>query len=315
MGIREYIRNNILIFDGAMGTMLQKKGLKLGENPEILNLKEPYIIEEIHREYISSGANVITTNTFGANELKLKLCDLVVEEAIDAAVNIAKKAKGNSETYIALDVGPIGELLEPMGTLSFDRAYEIFKRQIIQGVKSGVDIILIETMTDLYELKAAVLAAKENSSLPIFCTMTFEENLRTFTGCTPEAMVLVLEGLGVDALGVNCSLGPKQLKPIIEEICSLSHIPVMVQPNAGLPTLSIGNETKYDVTKEEFADTLCGFVDLGVRVIGGCCGTSPEYIEELYKITRNKKQETCVRRKRILFCSLYTVKSSKDRWG
>lgn len=176
-----------------------------------------------------------------------------------------------------------------MGTLSFDRAYEIFKRQIIQGVKSGVDIILIETMTDLYELKAAVLAAKENSSLPIFCTMTFEENLRTFTGCTPEAMVLVLEGLGVDALGVNCSLGPKQLKPIVEKICSLSHIPVMVQPNAGLPTLSIGNETKYDVTKEEFADTLCGFIDLGVRVIGGCCGTSPEYIEELYKITRNKK--------------------------
>ncbi|ABR33580.1 homocysteine S-methyltransferase family protein [Clostridium beijerinckii] len=289
MGLREYIKNNILIFDGAMGTMLQKKGLKLGENPEILNLKEPYIIEEIHREYISSGANVITTNTFGANELKLKLCGLVVEEAIDAAVNIAKKTKGNSETYIALDVGPIGELLETMGTLSFDRAYEIFKRQIIQGVKSGVDIILIETMTDLYELKAAVLAAKENSSLPIFCTMTFEENLRTFTGCTPEAMVLVLEGLGVDALGVNCSLGPKQLKPIVEKICSLSHIPVMVQPNAGLPTLSIGNETKYDVTKEEFADTLCGFIDLGVRVIGGCCGTSPEYIEELYKITRNKK--------------------------
>ncbi|NRT76970.1 homocysteine S-methyltransferase family protein [Clostridium beijerinckii] len=289
MGLRKYIKNNILIFDGAMGTMLQKKGLKLGENPEILNLKEPYIIEEIHREYISSGANVITTNTFGANELKLKLCDLVVEEAIDAAVNIAKKAKGNSETYIALDVGPIGELLEPMGTLSFDRAYEIFKRQIIQGVKSGIDLILIETMTDLYELKAAVLAAKENSDLPIFCTMTFEENLRTFTGCTPEAMVLVLEGLGVDALGVNCSLGPKQLKPIIEEICSLSHIPVMVQPNAGLPTLSIGNETKYDITKEEFADTLCGFIDLGVRVIGGCCGTSPEYIEELYKITRNKK--------------------------
>lgn len=289
MGLREYIKNNILIFDGAMGTMLQKKGLKLGENPEILNLKEPYIIEEIHREYISSGANVITTNTFGANELKLKLCGLVVEEAIDAAVNIAKKTKGNSETYIALDVGPIGELLETMGTLSFDRAYEIFKRQIIQGVKSGVDIILIETMTDLYELKAAVLAAKENSSLPIFCTMTFEENLRTFTGCTPEAMVLVLEGLGVDALGVNCSLGPKQLKPIVEKICSLSHIPVMVQPNAGLPTLSIGNETKYDVTKEEFADTLCGLIDLGVRVIGGCCGTSPEYIEELYKITRNKK--------------------------
>lgn len=289
MGLKECIKDNILIFDGAMGTMLQKKGLKLGENPELLNLKEPTIIEEIHREYIESGANVITTNTFGANELKLKLCNLEVEEVVDAAVQIAKKAKGNSSTYIALDIGPIGELLEPMGTLSFDRAYDIFKRQVVQGVKSGVDIILIETMTDLYELKAAILAAKENSDLPVFCTMTFEENLRTFTGCSPEAMILVLEGLGVDALGVNCSLGPKQLKPIVEEVCSLAHIPVMVQPNAGLPTLSIGNETKYDVTKEEFADTLCSFIDLGVRVIGGCCGTTPEYIKELAFRINDKK--------------------------
>lgn len=289
MGLKEYIKDNILIFDGAMGTMLQKKGLKLGENPELLNIKEPDIIEEIHREYIESGANVITTNTFGANELKLKLCNLEVEVAVDAAVKIARKAKGDSNTYIALDIGPIGELLEPMGTLSFDRAYEIFKRQVVQGAKSGVDIILIETMTDLYELKAAILAVKENSDLPVFCTMTFEENLRTFTGCSPEAMVLVLEGLGVDALGVNCSLGPKQLKPVIEEICNLAHIPVMVQPNAGLPTLSIGNETKYDVTKEEFADTLCSFIDSGVRVIGGCCGTTPAYIKELNSRVKDKK--------------------------
>lgn len=289
VGLNEYIKENILIFDGAMGTMLQKKGLKLGENPEVLNLNEPSIIEEIHREYIDSGANVITTNTFGANELKLKLCNLEVEEVVDSAIKIAKKARGNSNTYIALDIGPIGELLEPMGTLSFDRAYEIFKRQVVQGAKSGADIILIETMTDLYELKAAVLAVKENSELPVFCTMTFEENLRTFTGCSPEAMVLVLEGLGVDALGVNCSLGPKQLKPVIEEVCSLAHIPVMIQPNAGLPTLSIGNETKYDVTKEEFADTLCSFIDSGVRVIGGCCGTTPDYIRELVLRVKDKK--------------------------
>jgi 5-methyltetrahydrofolate--homocysteine methyltransferase len=291
VGLKEIIKDNILIFDGAMGTMLQRKGLKLGENPEILNIKEPHIIEEIHKEYIESGANVITTNTFGANELKLKLCNLEVEEAVDAAVKIAKRAKGNSNTYIALDIGPIGELLEPMGTLSFDKAYEIFKRQIVQGVKSGADIILIETMTDLYELKAAILAAKENSKVPVFCTMTFEENLRTFTGCSPEAIVLVLEGLGVDALGVNCSLGPKQLKPVIEEICSLAHIPVMVQPNAGLPTLALNGETKYDVTKEEFADTLCSFIDLGVRIIGGCCGTSPEYIKELAARVKDKKLE------------------------
>lgn len=303
MGLKEYIKDNVLIFDGAMGTMLQKKGLKLGENPEVLNLNEASIIEEIHREYIDSGANVITTNTFGANELKLKLCSLEVEEVVDAAVSIAKKAKGNGNTYIALDIGPIGELLEPMGTLSFDRAYEIFKRQVVQGVKSGVDIILLETMTDLYELKAAVLAVKENSELPVFATMTFEENSRTFTGCSPEAMVLVLEGLGVDALGVNCSLGPKQLKPIIKEICNLAHIPVMVQPNAGLPTLSIGNETKFDVTKEEFADTLCDLIDLGVRVIGGCCGTTPEYIRELCARTKGKKLESVENKNYAAICT------------
>ncbi|OOM76775.1 methionine synthase [Clostridium sp. BL-8] len=301
--LKEYIKDNILIFDGAMGTMLQKKGLKLGENPELLNIKEPDIIEEIHKEYINSGANVITTNTFGANELKLKLCNLEVEDAVDAAVKIAKRAKGDSNTYIALDIGPIGELLEPMGTLSFDRAYEIFRRQVIQGTMSGVDIILIETMTDLYELKAAILAAKENSDLPVFCTMTFEENLRTFTGCSPEAMVLVLEGLGVDALGVNCSLGPKQLKPVIEEICSIAHIPVMVQPNAGLPTLSIGNETRYDVTKEEFADTLCGFIDSGVRIIGGCCGTTPEYIKELSNTVKEKKIIPITRERYAAICT------------
>lgn len=289
MGLKELIKEKILIFDGAMGTMLQKKGLKVGENPELLNIKSPEIIEEIHKEYIESGANVITTNTFGANERKLKLCNLQVEEAVDAAIKIAKKARGNKEVYIALDIGPIGELLEPMGTLSFDEAYEIFKRQIIQGVKSGADVILFETMTDLYELKAAVLAAKEHSDLPILCTMTFEENGRTFTGCLPEAMVLVLEGLGVDALGVNCSLGPKQLKPVVEEICRLSNIPVMVQPNAGLPTLSINNETKYDVTKEEFAETLCSFIESGVSIIGGCCGTTPDYIRELAERTKDKK--------------------------
>ena len=289
VGLKEFLKDNILIFDGAMGTMLQKKGLKLGQNPEVLNLNNPEIIEEVHREYIESGCNVITTNTFGANELKLKLCNLEVEEAIDSAVQIAKKARDDRDIYIALDIGPIGELLEPMGTLSFDRAYDIFKRQIVQGEKSGADVIVIETMTDLYELKAAILAAKENSSLPIFCTMTFEENKRTFTGCSVESMILVLEGLGVDALGVNCSLGPKQLAPIVEEICSLAHIPVMVQPNAGLPTISENNETTYDVTKEEFADALSSFVDSGVRIVGGCCGTTPEYIKEVKQRVKDKK--------------------------
>ena len=190
-----------------------------------------------------------------------------------------------------------------MGTLSFDDAYKIFKRQIVQGVKSGADLILFETMTDLYELKAAVLAAKENSNLPILCTMTFEENGRTFTGCLPEAMVLVLEGLGVDALGVNCSLGPKQLKPIVEEICKVSNIPVMVQPNAGLPTLSLNNETKYDVTKEEFAETLCSFIESGVSIIGGCCGTTPDYIRELVSRTKGKTITRLEKKKYAALCT------------
>lgn len=288
MGLKEYIKDNVLIFDGAMGTMLQKKGLKLGENPEVLNINSPEIVEEIHKEYLESGADVITTNTFGANELKLKLCNLDVETVVTKAVEIAKKARGDKKAYIALDIGPIGELLEPMGTLSFDRAYEIIKRQVIAGTKAGADIILLETMTDLYEVKAGILAAKENSDLPIFVTMSFEANGRTFTGCSPEAMVMVAEGLGADAVGVNCSLGPAQLKPIIEKICSLSNLPVMFQPNAGLPTLSIGNETKYDITAEEFSDIVSSLIENGVRIIGGCCGTTPEYIKGLSVKSKGK---------------------------
>ncbi len=289
MGLKEFIKDNVLIFDGAMGTMLQKKGLKLGENPEVLNFKCPDIVEEVHKEYLEAGANVITTNTFGANELKLALCGLEVEEVITKAIEIAKKARGDKEAYIALDIGPIGELLEPIGTLSFDRAYEIIKRQVVAGVKAGADVIVLETMTDLYEVKAGVLAVKENCDLPVFVTMSFEENGRTFTGCCPESMIMVLEGLGADALGVNCSLGPKQLAPIIEKICSLSNIPVMFQPNAGLPTLSIGEETKYDITKEEFAESVCSHIERGVRIIGGCCGTTPEYIRQLTIECRDKK--------------------------
>ncbi|WP_346928150.1 homocysteine S-methyltransferase family protein, partial [Clostridium sp.] len=218
MEIKEKLKEGILIFDGAMGTMLQNSGLKLGELPEILNITDSKVIIGIHKSYIKAGANIITTNTFGANEIKLKNSNFSVEKIIHSAVENAKIATENKETYVALDIGPIGELLEPMGTLTFDEAYNIFKRQVIQGVKSGVDLILIETMTDLYEAKAAVLAAKENSDLPVFCTMSFEADKRTFTGCNATSMVMVLEGLGVDALGVNCSLGPKEIEPIINEI-------------------------------------------------------------------------------------------------
>ena len=289
MEIKEYIKENILVFDGAMGTMLQKKGLKIGENPDLFNIYEREKVKETHIEYIESGAKVITTNTFGANEIRLGENAHLVEKVIDEAISIAKEARGDKDVYIALDIGPSGQLLEPMGTLSFDRAYEIFKRQVIQGEKSGADLILIETMMDLYEAKAAVLAAKENSNLPVFCTMSFDEGGRTFAGCLPESMAIVLEGLGVDAIGVNCSLGPKELLPIIKRIKSVTNLPIMAQPNAGLPVISNG-EAIYNITVDEFVYWINQFVNEGVSIIGGCCGTNPEFISELKKIADNNKR-------------------------
>lgn len=280
MGVRDYLEKGIIVFDGAMGTILQDKGLKIGEIPEKLNIESPEIIVETHKKYIESGSKIITTNTFGANELKLKNSGYTVEEIIHGAVKNAKKAIGTKNIYIALDIGPIGELLEPMGTLKFEEAYNIFKNQIIQGVKNGVDLILIETMTDLYEAKAAILAAKENSNLPVFCTMSFEKDKRTFTGCSILSMVMVLQGLGVDALGVNCSLGPKELEPIVEEILKISKVPVMVQANAGLPSI-VNGKTIFNISPEEFALYGRRFVEKGVRIIGGCCGTTDKHIKSL----------------------------------
>ena len=300
--VKKYLEDNILVFDGAMGTMLQKKGLKLGENPELFNIKEKDKVREIHEEYLNSGAMVITTNTFGANEIKLEETGYSVEEIVDAAVSIAKEARGNSEAYIALDVGPIGQLLEPMGTLSFDEAYEIFKRQVVQGEKSGADIILIETMTDLYEAKAALLASKENTSLPVFCTMSFEENGRTFTGCTPESMVMVLEGLGADAIGINCSLGPKELLPIVKRIKKWTNLPIMTQPNAGLPTISFG-EAIYDISAKDFSTWVKEFIKEGVSIIGGCCGTTPGFIKELRELADNNKR---VKREKVAYSAVCT---------
>ncbi|MBY0755155.1 homocysteine S-methyltransferase family protein [Clostridium sardiniense] len=289
MNVREYIKDNILVFDGAMGTMLQNLGLKLGENPEIFNITHREEIIKIHKDYINSGAKIITTNTFGANELKLKNTKFSVEEIIKSGVDLAKKARENKECYIALDIGPIGELLEPMGTLSFDKAINIFKRQIKVGVDSGVDIILIETMTDLYEMKAAIIAAKESCDIPIFATMTFEKDGRTFTGCLPESMAITLEGLGVDAVGVNCSLEPSELNNIVKNIINNTNLPVIVQPNAGLPNI-IERKAVYDITEKEFSNSVRELVDMGVSIIGGCCGTTPSFIEELSKIAKYKRK-------------------------
>ena len=281
--VRELIKERVVVFDGAMGTMLQKRGLKLGENPEIINFTNEEAVIDIHKEYIKAGADIITTNTFGANEIKLKNTPYSVEEVITKAVTLAKKASFGEDVLVALDIGPIGELIEPMGTLSFDNAVNIFKRIVKVGEKAGVDLILIETMTDLYEMKAAILACKEETSLPIFATMTFEEDGRTFTGCLPESMAITLEALGVDVLGVNCSLGPKELLPIVKRVIASTNIPVMIQPNAGLPKI-VDDETIYDITALEFKERVEEFVKSGVSIVGGCCGTTPEFIEELSKL-------------------------------
>lgn len=300
--LREKIKSEILIFDGAMGTMLQKKGLKLGENPERFNIEKADKLFEVHKAYVDAGADFITTNTFGANEKKVKETGYSVEEIVTSAINIAREAIGNKEVYIAHDIGPIGEMLEPMGTLSFDEAYNIFKRQMIAGEKAGADIILIETMTNLYEAKAAVLAAKENTNLPVIVSMTFEENKRTFTGCKASSMVLTLEGLGVDALGVNCSLGPDQLVDVVKEIEQWTNLPIIVQANAGLPDIEDG-EAIYNIDEEEFAKGAMAFVECGASIIGGCCGTTPEYISEIKSCLKGIEKKTRSNKIQNALCS------------
>lgn len=281
MSFKEIFNNKFLFFDGAMGTMLQKAGLEVGELPETLNITDSEVIKRIHQKYIEAGADVVTTNTFGANELKYSSSQYSVEEVITAAVKIAREAAGDK--LVALDIGPTGQVMEPTGTLSFEAAYELFRKQVIIGEKAGADLILIETMSDLYEAKAAILAAKENSSLPVFCTMTFQQNGRTLMGTNPKTMVFVLEGLGVDALGINCSLGPKELIPIVDEILQYASIPVMVQPNAGLPRYD-GAKTVYDITKEDFSKFIKIMAERGGRIFGGCCGTNPDFIREVIKV-------------------------------
>ncbi|RLI64704.1 MAG: homocysteine methyltransferase, partial [Promethearchaeia archaeon] len=284
MNIEKEIYDHLCFFDGAMGTTLQQKGLKTGEIPEKLNFTHPELIKSIHQEYSEAGAEMIKTNTFGANKYKLHPTGLEVEKTIAQAIKLAREgAKGK---LIALDIGPIGQMLAPVGPLDFDEAYEMFKEQILAGVKYGVDLVLIETISDLYEAKAAILAAKENSSLPVFCTMTFQEDGRTLTGTDPETLVSVIEGLGVTALGVNCSLGPGEIYPIVEQIMQYTSIPVIVQPNAGLPVLKDG-KTEFLITPEQYVTQMTKILDLGVHIIGGCCGTTPEFIRQMVSKFKN----------------------------
>ncbi|MBQ8523887.1 MAG: homocysteine S-methyltransferase family protein [Clostridia bacterium] len=280
MNIKEFLKSNILTLDGGMGTLLQKRGLKPGELPERWNISHPDVIRDIHSAYFAAGSRVVSTNTFGANTLKFDKDEL--ESIVSAAVRIARDAadKAGGDRFVALDIGPTGHLLKPFGDLDFEDAVAVFAETVKLGVRSGVDLILIETMNDSYETKAALLAAKENSSLPVFVSNAYSADGKLMTGATPEAMCALLEGMGADAIGMNCSLGPRELMPTVRRLLACASVPVILKPNAGLPSVCCG-ETVYNVTPDEFAEDVATLAREGVRVVGGCCGTTPEYIRAL----------------------------------
>lgn len=270
--------SGLIILDGAMGTMLQRHGLQPGECPEMWNLRHPERLEAIHKAYIDAGSQVVYANTFGANRRKLTPLGTTVDAVVSAGIAAARRAAAGTDARVALDIGPLGELLEPMGSLTFEDAMDRFKEIALAGAAAGADLAVIETMTDLSEARAAVLAVRENTDLPILVSLSFGEDGRTFTGCTPAAMARTLSGLGVDAVGVNCSLGPVSLAPIVAEIARNTKLPVLCKPNAGLPDPATGS---YDLTPEDFAQGMLACLEAGAAILGGCCGTTPEYIAAL----------------------------------
>ena len=289
----ERLGKELLYFDGGMGTLLQSKGLKPGELPEVWNLEHTEEIVDIHRQYYEAGSDIVLTNTFGANALKFHDSKYALKDIVTAAVANVKKAASlgvhdGREVYTALDIGPTGKLLKPMGDLAFENAYEAFKEVVKYGEDAGVDLIHIETMSDTYEVKAAVLAAKENTDLPVFATMIFDEKGKLLTGGDVPSVVAMLEGLRVDALGINCGMGPEQMLPILSEIMEYTSIPVIVKPNAGLPKQRDG-EVYYDVVPRQFAQTMQKVLQLGASVIGGCCGTTPEHIRVMIQGVQSRQ--------------------------
>ena len=306
MNFKDYLKNHIVYLDGGIGTLLQAGGLKPGEYPERWNLSHHDVIIDIHKAYFDAGSNIVCTNTFGAN--CLKFADDELEQIIKAAVANAKKAREQSvqkgEKFIALDIGPSGKLLKPLGDLDFEDAVNVFSKTVKFGVKYGVDLIIIETMNDSYETKAALLAAKENSNLPVIVSNAYGEDGKLMTGAAPAAMVAMLEGMGADAIGANCSLGPRQLRGVAEELLQKASVPVILKPNAGLPK-SINGKTVFDVTVDEFSDEVAALVKKGVRVVGGCCGTTPEYIASLYSKT-SELAPVPIADKKITVVSSYT---------
>ena len=276
------------LLDGAMGTMLQRSGLKPGEIPEVKNVTDPDMIRAVYRAYAEAGSRAIYANTFGANRLKLAGTGYTPEDVIAAAIRTAKEEAAKTGALVGLDVGPLGAMLAPLGTMSFEEAYGLFAEMMRAGEEAGADMIAIETMSDLYETKAALLAAKEQTKLPVYVTMSFDATGRTFTGCTPASMARTLEGLGADAVGVNCSLGPDQMADIIREIRANTSLPVIAKPNAGLPDPVTG---AYGVGPAEFARDMEALAEAGADILGGCCGTDPDYIRAIRDIPRPAKHE------------------------
>ena len=306
MTFSEFLKDNIVYLDGGMGTLLQAKGLKPGDAPERWNISHPDVICGIHRDYFDAGSNIVCTNTFGANTLKYSKDEL--EKIIRAAVKNAADARAQSssagEKFIALDIGPSGKLLKPLGDLDFEDAVGVFAETVRIGTSCGVDLILIETMNDSYETKAALLAAKENSNLPVIVCNAYGEDGKLMTGASPAAMAAMLEGMGAAALGANCSLGPRQLRGVAMELLQNASVPVILKPNAGLPR-SVDGKTVFDVTAEDFSDEVCELVKKGIRVVGGCCGTTPAYIKALTDKTRGMTPVP-VRDKNLTVVSSYT---------
>ncbi len=306
MKIKEFLQENIVYLDGGTGTLLQEAGLGLGELPERWNLSHAESIREIHRAYYNAGSNVVCTNTFGANRLKFPLTELdeIIYAAVENAREAGKSSNGKQEKFVALDIGPTGKLLKPYGDFEFEEAVEVFAETVKLGVKYGVDLVFIETMSDSLETKAAVLAVKENSNLPVFVSCAYGADGKLMTGANPSAMVAMLEGLGVDALGVNCSVGPVQMRGVVEELLEKASVPVLVKPNAGLP-IADGDTTRYDIDENAFAEHIAEFVKKGARLVGGCCGTTPRYISAVVEATRGI-QPVPVTDKGITCVSSYT---------
>ena len=305
MSILQELEKRILFCDGGMGSLLQQAGLKPGELPGVWNMTHPEVLVQIHRDYLEAGADIVTTNTFGVDRLKYnEHTKYPLKPVVEAAVKNAREAIALSgkKAYVALDMGPTGKLLKPLGDLEFEDAISLYREVVEAGVEAGADLILIETMSDTYETKAAVLAAKEACSLPVFVTVTFDERGKLLTGGSPASVAAMLEGLGVDVLGMNCGLGPAQMREILQELLAVSSIPVMVNPNAGLPRSENG-KTVYDIDAEEFAAIMEEIVDMGARIAGGCCGTTPEHIRKVYERCRTKIPIPVIRKRRTVVSS------------